>query len=658
MFSHPPFQFESPREQVPREGPWPVVKCDRSIRPKTRFHHNRRRHKLGGMISFLRRLWTYVRPYRARLFMGLVCGILLALANMMLVVIVNIGVDVIFKQDKGIQSSLQAHIEKIKPAFIRPWVEKLADHLPQMQGTPGQGIVVVIILSIPVVMFLRSLFTYLNIYLVNWASTRAVADLRIKVFSHLQNLPLSFFSQANTGDLISRVTSDTQSLRVIVGSSLASLVSDPITILALLGWLLSQQPLLTFFSVVVLPVCIIPISIYARKVRQSAKAMQTHTADLSKLMHESFTGNRIIKAYNLEDKVLADFRATTRKFVSQTMRVVRSNEIPGSVTEFLGGVGVTFILFYIVFKKSSMTQGDFSGFLVAMFSMYKPIKNLTRLHNQLHQAQAASQRVFELLDTQSDMEEPASPKPLNAANADIRFENISFSYGEKLVLRNINLTVKSGQLVALVGSTGSGKTTLANLLPRFYDPQQGCVKIGATDIRDVSIKELRRQIAVVSQETILFHDTVRGNIAVGRPGATNEEIEAAARHAHAHEFIIDKPNGYDAMVGEKGIALSGGQRQRISIARAIVKLKEAPILILDEATNALDAETERIVQEELEKLMQQRTTICIAHRLSTIQKADVIVVMNEGKIVESGTHAELIQRGGVYQRLYEIQFQA
>lgn len=658
MFSHPPFQFESPREQVPREGPWPVVKCDRSIRPKTRFHHNRRRHKLGGMISFLRRLWTYVRPYRARLFMGLVCGILLALANMMLVVIVNIGVDVIFKQDKGIQSSLQAHIEKIKPAFIRPWVEKLADHLPQMQGTPGQGIVVVIILSIPVVMFLRSLFTYLNIYLVNWASTRAVADLRIKVFSHLQNLPLSFFSQANTGDLISRVTSDTQSLRVIVGSSLASLVSDPITILALLGWLLSQQPLLTFFSVVVLPVCIIPISIYARKVRQSAKAMQTHTADLSKLMHESFTGNRIIKAYNLEDKVLADFRATTRKFVSQTMRVVRSNEIPGSVTEFLGGVGVTFILFYIVFKKSSMTQGDFSGFLVAMFSMYKPIKNLTRLHNQLHQAQAASQRVFELLDTQSDMAEPASPKPLNAANADIRFENISFSYGEKLVLRNINLTVKSGQLVALVGSTGSGKTTLANLLPRFYDPQQGCVKIGATDIRDVSIKELRRQIAVVSQETILFHDTVRGNIAVGRPGATNEEIEAAARHAHAHEFIIDKPNGYDAMVGEKGIALSGGQRQRISIARAIVKLKEAPILILDEATNALDAETERIVQEELEKLMQQRTTICIAHRLSTIQKADVIVVMNEGKIVESGTHAELIQRGGVYQRLYEIQFQA
>jgi subfamily B ATP-binding cassette protein MsbA len=610
------------------------------------------------MISFLRRLWTYVRPYRARLFMGLVCGILLALANMMLVVIVNIGVDVIFKQDKGIQSSLQAHIEKIKPAFIRPWVEKLADHLPQMQGTPGQGIVVVIILSIPVVMFLRSLFTYLNIYLVNWASTRAVADLRIKVFSHLQNLPLSFFSQANTGDLISRVTSDTQSLRVIVGSSLASLVSDPITILALLGWLLSQQPLLTFFSVVVLPVCIIPISIYARKVRQSAKAMQTHTADLSKLMHESFTGNRIIKAYNLEDKVLADFRATTRKFVSQTMRVVRSNEIPGSVTEFLGGVGVTFILFYIVFKKSSMTQGDFSGFLVAMFSMYKPIKNLTRLHNQLHQAQAASQRVFELLDTQSDMAEPASPKPLNAANADIRFENISFSYGEKLVLRNINLTVKSGQLVALVGSTGSGKTTLANLLPRFYDPQQGCVKIGATDIRDVSIKELRRQIAVVSQETILFHDTVRGNIAVGRPGATNEEIEAAARHAHAHEFIIDKPNGYDAMVGEKGIALSGGQRQRISIARAIVKLKEAPILILDEATNALDAETERIVQEELEKLMQQRTTICIAHRLSTIQKADVIVVMNEGKIVESGTHAELIQRGGVYQRLYEIQFQA
>ncbi len=605
------------------------------------------------MISFLRRLWTYVRPYRARLIMGLICGILLALANGMLVVIVKVGMDLIFNTD--FRKEINDHIEKIKPAFLRPWVEQLAAHLPKSQSAPTQGIIVAVILLIPIVMFLRSLFSYLNIYLVNWASTRAIADLRTKVFEHLQNLPMSFFSQANTGDLISRVTSDTQSLRTIIGSSLASLVSDPVTIIVLVIWLFSQQPLLTLFSVVILPVCIIPISIYSKKVRHSAKAMQTHTAELSKLMHESFTGNRIIKAYNLEDKVLVDFRGITKKFVGQTMRVVRANEIPGSVTEFLGGVGATLILFYIVFRKPDMTQGDFSGFLVAMFSMYKPIKNLTRLHNQLHQAQAASQRVFELLDTQSTMVEPASPKPLTAAGADIHFENIQFSYGEKPILRGINLTVKAGQLVALVGTTGSGKTTLANLLPRFYDPQQGSVKIGGLDIREVSTKELRRQIAVVTQETILFHDTVRGNIAVGRPEATSEEIEAAARAANAHDFILQKPGAYDAVVGEKGVTLSGGQRQRVSIARAI--LKNAPILILDEATNSLDAETERAVQEELERLMKGRTTICIAHRLSTIQKADAIVVLNEGRIVEMGTHAELIQSGGVYQRLYEIQFQ-
>jgi subfamily B ATP-binding cassette protein MsbA len=287
--------------------------------------------------------------------------------------------------------------------------------------------------------------------------------------------------------------------------------------------------------------------------------------------------------------------------------------------------------------------------------MYAPIKNVTRLHNQIHQAQAASQRVFELLAIKNDIVDPPNPVPLKAAGADVQFENIDFSYGEKTVLRGIHLTVKTGQLVALVGGSGSGKTTLVNLLPRFYDPQQGRVLVGGTDIRDAAIKDLRRQIAIVTQDTILFHDTIRSNIAAGSPGASDAAIEAATRAANASQFILDKPEGYNTIIGEKGVMLSGGQRQRISIARAI--LKDAPILILDEATNALDAESERIVQEELEKLMTGRTTICIAHRLSTIQKADVIVVLSEGRIVETGTHAQLIQRGGVYQRLHEIQFQ-
>jgi ATP-binding cassette, subfamily B, bacterial MsbA len=333
---------------------------------------------------------------------------------------------------------------------------------------------------------------------------------------------------------------------------------------------------------------------------------------------------------------------------------MRANEIPGATMEFLGSIGIAAVIFFVSSDKS-MKPGDLLSFVGSIFVMYAPIKNVTRLYNQLHQAESASSRVFELLAIKNDIVDPANPVPLKAGGAAVHFENVNFSYGDKAVLRGINLTVKPGQLVALVGGSGSGKTTLVNLLPRFYDPQNGAVRIGDTNIKDVSVAELRRQIAIVTQETILFHDTIRSNIAAGSDGVTDGDIEAAARAANAHNFISEKPQGYNTVVGEKGVMLSGGQRQRISIARAI--LKDAPILILDEATNALDAEAERAVQEQLEKLMVGRTTICIAHRLSTIQKADVIVVLNEGRIVETGTHAELIQRGGVYQRLYEIQFQ-
>jgi len=282
------------------------------------------------------------------------------------------------------------------------------------------------------------------------------------------------------------------------------------------------------------------------------------------------------------------------------------------------------------------------------------LKNLTRLHNTLVQGRAASEKVFALLATSSSIPEPAQPKPLQAAGAEVRFEAIDFSYGDKLVLQDINLTVKPGQLVALVGSSGSGKTTVTNLLLRFYDPQRGAIRIGGTDVREVTTYDLRRQIAVVTQETILFNQSIARNIELGRPGATQAEIVEAARHANAYDFIMKKPKGFDTVVGEKGVLISGGERQRIAIARAI--LKDAPILILDEATSSLDSESERAVQGALEDLMQGRTTICIAHRLSTIQKADRIVVLDGGRIVETGTHAELIQRRGIYCKLYELQF--
>jgi ATP-binding cassette, subfamily B, bacterial MsbA len=323
--------------------------------------------------------------------------------------------------------------------------------------------------------------------------------------------------------------------------------------------------------------------------------------------------------------------------------------------EFFGACGIALMLAYLVFSSGQhMKPTDFLQLLGSLVYIYQPLKNLTRLQNQIVQARAATERVFEMLATKNSVPEPAQPKMLHAANADIRFENVSFNYGEKTVLQNINLDVKAGQLVAFVGKTGSGKTTLANLLLRFYDPARGAIKIGGVDIRDFSTRDLRGQMAVVAQENVLFNDTIRRNIELGRLGATDDEIITAAKHSHAYEFITQKPEGFNTIIGEKGVTLSGGQRQRLAIARAV--LKNAPILVLDEATSALDTESERAVQTALDALMQGRTTFCIAHRLSTILHADVIVVLDQGRIVEQGRHDELIKRGGVYQKLYELQF--
>jgi subfamily B ATP-binding cassette protein MsbA len=339
------------------------------------------------------------------------------------------------------------------------------------------------------------------------------------------------------------------------------------------------------------------------------------------------------------------------------MRSIRAGELPGPLIEFIGSIGVALVFCYFAFVTSGRapaSSGDLLTFFIAVFGLYAPVKNLSRLHHQLSLARATVEPAYQLLAMETTLPEPADPKPLKAHDAPIRFENVSFSYGEKPVLQTVSLTIKPGQMIALVGRTGSGKTSIANLLLRFYDPQSGSVSIGDTDIRAVSSRDLRANIAVVSQETILFNDTIRHNIGLGRPGASDTEIEEAAKHAYAHGFIMEKPQGYEALVGEKGVNVSGGQRQRIAIARAL--LRNAPILILDEATSALDTESERIVQAALEDLMRGRTTICIAHRLSTIQKADMIVVLDGGRIVETGTHNELLEKRGLYSKLYELQF--
>ena len=602
------------------------------------------------MTDFLLKVWSLARAYRSRLLLGVFAGIIGGLLEPLMIVVVTFVYSLIFPSAHGPDLAVRLNWA---PEALRETVRAAQDTLHSgVQSHPGA--VIVLVAAIPAVILLRGLFSYLNVYCLQWAAVRAIADLRVRLFDHIINLPAGFFSRANTGELMSRIMNDTGALQYILSSAMANLVKDPITLVALLGYLLWQQPKITLISLIVLPVCIVPIVIYNRKARQSSRAAQEQMAELGGVMSESFSGVRVIKAYNLEPTVVEQFRAAARRYIGHAMRLVRSAETPGPLLEFVGAIGLALVLIYLARLGGARSDsGDFLAILLCIFSMYRPLKNLTRMHNNLQQARAASERIFELLATRSDLPEPAVPKPCRAAGATVQFDNVDFTYGDKPVLRGIKLTIQPGQMVALVGLSGSGKTTMTNLLLRFYDPQRGAVRIAGTDIREFATRDLRGQIAVVTQETVLFNDTVRSNIALGRPGASETEIETAARHASAHEFILQRPEGYDTLVGEKGVMLSGGQRQRVAIARAIVK--NAPILVLDEATSSLDTESERAVQSALDDLMRGRTTLCIAHRLSTIQRADLIVVLDQGRIVETGKHAELLQRNGLYARLHNLQ---
>jgi ATP-binding cassette, subfamily B, bacterial MsbA len=605
------------------------------------------------MIAFLRKLWELVRPYRARLFLGVFTGILAGLMSPVMILTITFVASVMFPTPN--QKPIEDQFPSL-PQFVVHWLHNarlgLETGLHQHRGA-----LILFVAMIPLVMLLRGVVTYLNTYFLQWAAVRAVNGLRVKLFAHLIELSAGFFSANRSGELISRIMSDTQALQTIFSGATSVIVRDPVTLVSIMAVLLwrPETRTMTLISLIVLPICIIPLSIFSRKVRRSSGELQKQNAGLMQVMAETFTGYRVVKAYNLETVVTQEFHATAGRSTHNYMRIVRANEITSPIIDLLGATGIAIALIYMNSSPANRPgTGDFAQLVLSIFLMYPPMKNLSRLHNQIHQARAASERVFQLLATKNSVPEPAAPKMLHADKADILFEKLDFNYGEKSVLHNINLAAKAGQLVALVGASGSGKTTLTNLLLRFYDPTRGRIRIGGVDIREVITRDLRNQIAVVAQENILFNDTIRRNIELGRLGATNEEIIAAAKHAHAYDFIMRKPEGFDTVIGEKGVSLSGGQRQRIAIARAV--LKNAPILVLDEATSALDTESERAVQAALDELMKGRTTICIAHRLSTILHADLIVVLDQGRIVETGSHAELSQRGGIYQKLYELQF--
>lgn len=608
------------------------------------------------MFAFIQRLWSLTRPYRGRLYLGIFFGLTAGIMEAAVPAVISLVFAVIFPGSG--QAELARRIES-----LRSYAPSLADALNQQilpgihlgQDGPSVGLVVIVVSLIPLVVLVRGAVGYLNAYLLNWVAVRTLADFRSRLLDHLLRLPLRVLQKFGTGELMSRLNNDVAALHNALANSFVSLIKDPVAVIAFIAYLLFEYRSLTLAALIVFPVCVVPVVIFARKLRKAMERLQNDAAEVSQVTHDTLSGVWLVKSCNLEPVMVERFDRKLAGYNDRWMRATRASELPGPLIEFGGTIGLAILLGFVALRADGQTSAStFFTFVITIILLYQRIRSLIKLQNLLIQARAASRRVFEILDTQSDLVDPPQPKPVHAAGADIHFEDLEFAYDGKTALRGVNLVIPAGKMVALVGPSGAGKTTLANLLLRFHDPAQGRIRIGNTDLREASQSDLRNQIAVVGQDVFLFHDTIRRNLELGRPGASQSEIEAAARHAYAHDFILQKPLGYDTIIGERGSALSGGQRQRLAIARAI--LRNAPILILDEATSALDTESERFVQSALETLMQGRTSLCIAHRLSTIQRADLIVVMDQGQIVDQGRHNELLARGGLYRRLYDLQF--
>ena len=520
------------------------------------------------------------------------------------------------------------------------------------QHSEALSLVVVLVLGAA---FLRGGLDFGAGYLNDWVGQRVVTDLRNELTAHMQRLDLAFFNRRRAGQIVSRVTADVGLVRGAVTDAVSSIFQDAPRLILLTGAAFWIDWVLALLAICLFPVAALPVRQLSVKLRQTTRRMQEGVGRLNAMLHENVQGNRVVKAFGQEGYEQRRFAEQNEKLFRIYMRTSVLRALP--ITEVLAGIAVAGIIWYGGTSVIAGTREKESilAFLVAVFLLYDPFKKLVRTNNTIQQGLAGADRVFELLDTASQVVDRPGAAVLRGVREAIDFHDVSFAYdpGEP-VLRDIDLRIPVGQVVALVGMSGGGKSTLADLIPRFYDVTAGRITIDGRDIRDLTLTSLRAHIAVVTQFTFLFNDSIRNNIAYGDPDRRMDEIEAAARAANAHDFIVEMPRGYETTIGDLGVRLSGGQRQRLAIARAL--LKNAPILILDEATSALDTESEGLVQEALERLMANRTTLVVAHRLSTIRRADRIVVLVRGAIVESGTHDELLTRGAEYRKLYELQF--
>ena len=573
------------------------------------------------MNQFLR-LIRYLKPYRARLIAAFFCSAIVA----------------------GLAG---AYAWLVRPVLDGIFISK------------DERLLIVLPLAILAVAALKGVFNYGQNYLMNYVGNRVITDIRQELFQQLLRLPVGFHDANTSGRLVSRVINDVNLMANAVAGVLKDIFQQGLTFLAMLGVIFYQNWRLAALSIVVVPLSAYTMVRMGRRLRNLATRGQERIADMASSLQEALAGIRIVKAFGREDVEGLRFEDSNRAFLQTTMKAIQVSSLGSSHMEVIGVVGIAGIIWYggYLVIHEEMTPGAFFSFLAAMFLAYTPIKRLSGANNTIQQALSAAARVFTVLDLENERDLDRGHMELPRITRSLEFKGVTFRYeGYGLTaLADVDLSLAAGEMVAFVGSSGSGKTTLVSLVPRFYEPTEGQILIDGLDIRDCTLQSLRAQIGIVSQDVVLFDDTVSNNIAYGRVGATDEEVVEAAKLAYAHEFVERLPARYQTVIGENGVKLSGGERQRLAIARAI--LRDPPLLILDEATSALDTESERVVQMALSNLMKNRTTLVIAHRLSTIQNADRIVVLDRGRIVEIGSHEELLRHGGLYKRLYAMQFQ-
>ena len=627
------------------------------------------------------RVWKYARRYKFRLILGVVCGMLTAGTLVPFFQIVQPTLQHVESHDAVVAESAKTESQEVKSAKPRNVFEKqiqknsklpswypalerqaakLGIKLQNEKGGMGGALLLIVCVVVPIVALARLALMYLNHYCLSWAGAHAVADIRQDILKHVQKQNLQFFGRVDVGQLMTRISADPQQIQVILSTILSEVAMAPFEIFVAVGFIVwfavANEMLPTLLLIFVgFPLFVFPIQMIGKRVKKWARRSMERGSMIGAKIHEILTCIKVVKSYNTEEFENKRYADTNNYLLKSTMRGLRVGLMVGPTVET---IGIILICVFLVWCFATDVKiSDVVPMLAPLLIIYKPVKQLSKLQVQIETSMAALSRIYSVLDLDMQLSESANPVRKEAFSGKIEFDAVSFKYdtADDDAVKNASFELPCGKMVAVVGGTGSGKSTLSGLLARFYDPRLGKVTMDGTDLRDLKIADLRKLVGAVTQEALLFNDTIEENIRYGSPNATHEEVVAAAKLANAHDFIMAQPGGYDRIVGEKGFALSGGERQRIAIARAI--LRNPPILILDEATSALDTVTERLVQDALTNLMKNRTVFAIAHRLSTIRNADLILVMDHGEIVERGTHDELYALNGVYRKLCDMQHQ-